>query len=54
MAAERIAPDVETFRRHEKESADLRTRLGETEEELTRLRVEASVGQPAATVVQWP
>jgi len=53
-AAERIAPDVETFRRHEKELADLRARLGETEEELTRLRVEASVGQPAATVVQWP
>jgi len=53
-AAERIAPDVETFRRHEKASADLRARLGEVEEELTRLRVEASVGQPAATVVQWP
>ncbi|MCX5648045.1 MAG: hypothetical protein NTX40_02940, partial [Planctomycetota bacterium] len=53
-AAERIAPDVETFRQHEKALADLRTRLGETEEELTRLRVEASVGQPAATVVQWP
>jgi len=53
-AAERIAPDVETFRRHEKESADLRARLGEVEEELARLRVEASVGQPAATVVQWP
>ena len=53
-AAERIAPDVETFRRHEKELADLRARLGEVEEELTRLRVEASVGQPAATVVQWP
>ena len=53
-AVERIGPDVETFRRHEKESADLRTRLGEVEEELTRLRVEASVGRPAATVVQWP
>ena len=53
-AAERIAPDVETFRRNEKALADLRARLGETKEELTRLRVEASVGQPAATVVQWP
>jgi len=53
-AAEQIAPDVETFRQHEKALADLRARLAETEEELTRLRVEASVGQPAATVVQWP
>jgi len=53
-AAERIAPDIETFRQHEKALADLRTRLGETEEELTRLRVEAAVGRPAATVVRWP
>jgi DNA repair exonuclease SbcCD ATPase subunit len=53
-AAERIAPDVETFRRHENELADLRARLGEVEEALTRLRVEAAVGRPAATVVQWP
>ena len=53
-AAERIAPDVETFRQHENALADLRARLGETEEELTRLRVEASLGQPAATVVRWP
>jgi len=53
-AAERIAPDVETFRRHEKALADLRAHLGEVEEELTRLRVEEAVGRPAATVVQWP
>ena len=53
-AAERIAPDVEAFRRRENALADLRARLGETEEELTRLRVEAAVGRPAATVVQWP
>ena len=53
-AVDRIASDVETFRRHENALADLRARLGETEEELTRLRIEASVGRPVATVVQWP
>jgi len=53
-AADRIASDIETFRRHENALADLRARLGETEEALTRLRVEAVVGRPAATVVQWP
>jgi len=53
-AADRIASDIETFRRHENALADLSARLGETEEALTRLRVEAVVGRPAATVVQWP